>query len=248
VTVGERQRLEEHDDAVVCGESALWLRGCTRLGHPARHQLLVNRDRAPAVKGSLVRKTALLPAEDIDTVDRIPTLAVPRLCVDLSGRLARHTYTAVVDDLLGDGDRTLRDEVHQRAVALRRGRKCVDHLVTLTEPGAETSFRSWLERHASQLFCTAGLAPSGWNIELRDDAGVLIGLGDAVWLDCKVDVELDGLRFHARDGQRRRDRAKDRRLATLDWLVLRYTWLDIIETPDTVVAEIAAALARRRAR
>lgn len=103
-----------------------------------------------------------------------------------------------------------------------------------------------MERHTGGLITAARLPPAQWNVDLHDDTGELIGVGDAVWVEHRVVVELDGLRFHSAPGQRRRDNRKDRRLAVEGWLVLRYTWLDVMERPDEVIAEIRSALRQRR--
>ena len=238
-------RLEELDDAVLAGETALWLRGVRRLGQPAQHHLLIARKRKPVVSGSKVRATRSLPPCDVEVVDGVPTLCVPRLLVELCGRIADLDFVAVLDELLGAGEARLREDVYARAAELCNGRRAVARLLELTRPGAEAAFRSWLERHTAGLFSAHGVLAAEWNVELRDADGKLIGIGDAVWRDAKVVVELDGLRFHTPPQQRRRDNRKDRRLATDGWLVLRYTWLDVMERPEEVVAEVRAALTAR---
>lgn len=237
-------RLEELDDAVVSGRSALLLHGCTRMGRPDQHELLVHRQRVPPVNGTVIRRTGSLPAEDVTLVHGIPTLAVPRLCVELCGQLPEVELMAVVDDLLGGGRRDLRTEVHKRAEEMMHGKAGVRRLVSLTDSDGASNFRSWLERHAASLMVAAGIPPAIWNLEIFDGRE-LVGIGDAVWPDCRVIVELDGLRFHSSAEQRRRDNRKDRRLGSMGWLVLRYTWLDMVERPDEVTAEITAALRAR---
>lgn len=185
VTSGGRQRLQELDDAAVSGSSAVWLRGCRRLGQPREHELLVGRLRTPAVKGARVRRTRSLPPGDVDLVDHVPTLALPRLLVELSGQLEDLVFVAVLEDLLSRADE-----------------------------------------------------------QVRDEAGENIGEVDAVWVGQRVVIELDGLRFHSSPQQRRRDNRKDRRLAAAGWTVLRYTWLDVMERPEELVAEVQQALGR----
>ena len=240
-----RAKLDVLNDAVVTGRSAVWLRGCRRLGKPVQHELLVDRLRAPAVQGATIRRTRVLPPGDVERVDGVPTLAVPRLTVELCGVITDVDFVATLDDLLGRGAPELREEVHARAVQLRPGRKAVGRLVELTEPAAATAFRSWLERAAADLFTRSALPPAAWNVELLDAGGRLVGIGDAVWARERVVVELDGLRFHGSADQRRRDNRKDRRLGALGWIVLRYTWLDVTQCPDVVAAEVREVLARR---
>ena len=243
-TTRGRQRLVEFDDAAICGRSAVWLRRCRRLGRPQQHEILVERLRAPAIKGARVRRTRCLPASDVDVIDGIPTLALPRLLVELSCELNDVDFVAVVDDLLSRCELQMCEEVHRRAVELSQGRRGPRRLAELTAPGAAAHFRSWLERHTAALLTAAGMAPAQWNLELRDAAGKLIGEADAVWVEQRVVVELDGLRFHSSPEQRRRDNRKDRRLGANGWGVLRYTWLDVMERPNQLVAELRQALGR----
>ena len=239
------RRLAELDDAAVSGVSAVWLRGCRRLGQPEEHELLVGRQRPPKVKGANVRRTRTLGERDVEIIDGVPTLAIPRLLVELTGRIGDVDFVAVLDEVLARADEGVREETHALARAMCNGRRGVARLIELTAPDAAETFRSWLERHTHRLLAAAGLPLAQWNLELRDEAGKTVGIGDAVWVEQRVVVELDGLRFHSSPAQRRRDNRKDRRLQSLGWIVLRYTWLDVVERPDEMVAEVRAALASR---
>jgi very-short-patch-repair endonuclease len=53
-------------------------------------------------------------------------------------------------------------------------------------------------------------------------------------------VEVDGRRWHP---DPTRDQARDNALVVLGWRVLRYTWRDVMDEGDRVVAEIRAAVA-----
>lgn len=241
----KKQRLQEFDDAAVTGASALWLRGCKHLGKPSEHELLVARPYAPKIKGGTCRRTAKLPPADTERISGVLTLAVPRLLVDVAGQVSEFDLIAVVDDLLSPVDPRLRQETHQRAVELSRGRNAVRRLLELTAPDAAERFASWLERRGAELLHQALLPPPTWNAELRDEGGHLIGLGDAVWPAQRLVVEFDGLRFHSSDAERRRDRKKDRQLQMNGWLVLRYTWLDVVQRPAELVDEIRRSLEQR---
>lgn len=70
---------------------------------------------------------------------------------------------------------------------------------------------------------------------------------DAVWHDARVVVELDGRAFHGHDAAFEGDRTKGNRLALKGWTVLRFTYRRIKREPLAVVAELTAALTRRRA-
>lgn len=61
---------------------------------------------------------------------------------------------------------------------------------------------------------------------------------DRAWPEVKVAVELDGARHHTSPEDRRRDLARDRALAALGWVVLRFTYADVLRDPDGVRAKI----------
>lgn len=57
-------------------------------------------------------------------------------------------------------------------------------------------------------------------------------------------VELDGLRFHGLTDQRRHDRARGNQIVAAGYTLLRFAYLDLVEEPERVVAEIRTALNR----
>jgi very-short-patch-repair endonuclease len=53
-------------------------------------------------------------------------------------------------------------------------------------------------------------------------------------------IEVDGRKWHPDPA---RDQARDNALAALGWRVLRYTWREVLDEAETVLAEISAAVA-----
>ncbi|MGK2870303.1 MAG: DUF559 domain-containing protein [Mycobacterium sp.] len=68
---------------------------------------------------------------------------------------------------------------------------------------------------------------------------------DVLFADPKVAIEVDGLAFHTDHEVFQRDRLKQNELALLGYQVLRFTWLDLTEYPERVIAEIRFAISRR---
>ena len=60
----------------------------------------------------------------------------------------------------------------------------------------------------------------------------------------KVAIEADGWAFHSSQEDFQKDRERQNKLALLGWQVLRFTWLDLTEYPQRVLAEIRFATAR----
>jgi very-short-patch-repair endonuclease len=110
------------------------------------------------------------------------------------------------------------------------------------EPGHEPSLtRSEAERRLRALIRSARLPPPRTNVRLgRYEV-------DFVWPDERVVVEVDGFAFHSTRTAFERDRARDRALQAAGYVVLRFTWRQLIDEPEAVVAELAGALVRRRA-
>lgn len=61
---------------------------------------------------------------------------------------------------------------------------------------------------------------------------------DRAWPEVKIAVELDGKAHHTSPEDRRRDLARDRALAALGWVVLRFTYADVLRDPDGVRAKV----------
>jgi very-short-patch-repair endonuclease len=68
---------------------------------------------------------------------------------------------------------------------------------------------------------------------------------DALWRKAKLVVEIDGYTVHSTRRSFERDRRKDRDLQALGYTVLRFTWRELTDEPEAIVAAISRALALR---
>jgi hypothetical protein len=99
--------------------------------------------------------------------------------------------------------------------------------------------RSWLEAAFIPLCESAGIALPEINARV---AGWTV---DAVWREERVVVELDGYDNHSSRAQIKRDRRKELELRAVGFLVIRYTWEQIVHQPEVVAADLLAALTNR---
>lgn len=132
-------------------------------------------------------------------------------------------------------------EFSQRVEA-RRGKRGFGRLVALRDlvAGGE---RAESERRLTALLRGAGI--TGWraNVPISDGEG-LIGVGDVAFDRERLVIEVDGWAYHSSPDRFQRDRQRQNRLVRAGWRVLRFTWRDLTQRPDHVIAETRAMLSR----
>jgi very-short-patch-repair endonuclease len=80
---------------------------------------------------------------------------------------------------------------------------------------------------------------------VRHDAH-LVAVVDLAYPRLMLAIELDGT-VHLQRDVWERDRPRQNQLELLGWTVLRFSWRTLVEHPEVIVREIAAALRRARA-
>lgn len=108
--------------------------------------------------------------------------------------------------------------------------------------GARLALRQADARSQSPIETVARLALM--QAGLRVEPGVRIaGVG---WVDLVVEgrvvVELDGFAYHSGRAEYREDRRRDRELVRQGYLVLRFTYEDVMRSPSMVVRAVQAVL------
>lgn len=99
--------------------------------------------------------------------------------------------------------------------------------------------RSEAERLVIQLLREAGI--KGWQANFAAGPYVI----DVAFPRQRVAVEIDGWAFHSDGAAFQNDRKRQNWLALHGWQVLRFTWLDLTQHPQRVLAEIRAAISVR---
>lgn len=82
--------------------------------------------------------------------------------------------------------------------------------------------------------------------DLAVEAGVVIsGVGEVdLVVEGRVVVECDGFAYHSGRREYREDRRRDRALAAMGYVTLRFTWEDVMSGPQVVIDAVLAVLAR----
>lgn len=117
----------------------------------------------------------------------------------------------------------------------RRGAGAAGELLEAAAGGA----RSEAERLTVQLLRSAGI--TGWHSNFPVGRYIV----DFAFPKQRVAIEIDGWAFHSDHTAFQNDRVRQNRLALQGWQVLRFTWLDLTQHPQRVLAEIQAAISAR---
>lgn len=100
-----------------------------------------------------------------------------------------------------------------------------------------------LESLLLALIAAAGLAPPVAQHRIRiGDAEYRI---DFAYPTHQIAIEGDGFEFHSERERFESDRVRQNHLVLAGWLVLRFTWRQIVRRPEEVAAQIETALAAR---
>ncbi|WP_342199569.1 type IV toxin-antitoxin system AbiEi family antitoxin domain-containing protein [Micromonospora cremea] len=186
-----------------------------------------------------------IPPEHLVQVDGISATAPLRTLADLTLRADRFSAVSVLDSAL---NRRLvaADDLLSIPRLIRGRRGAVAARGYFGE--ADGRAQSPLETRA-RLRCVDGRVPSDTlQLEVRDDDGYLLGIGDLGWRAPRVIAEADGRDAHDTPQAAFADRRRQNRLVNAGWSILRFTWSDTLQ-PDYIpwtVRQALAAAARSR--
>lgn len=207
--------------------AAFWL-DLTRFP-PAIVEVTVPRDsNGRKHAGSRVRRRDLAAA---DVVERrgLRVTAFPLTVVEAS---VRERGGAKLMDSALQRDVTLRE---MWAAHLRNKGRYGSPASRLLLQAASDGARSSAERLLVTLLRDAGI--TGWQTNYPV-GGYKV---DVSFPGAKVAIEVDGFAFHSGPVEFQIDRERQNNIALLGWQVLRFTWLDLTEYPQRVLAVIRSA-------
>jgi len=188
-------------------------------------------------------ESSLLGDRDTTEIDGIPTTDITRTIIDLAGVCDDAVFTGALDDAVRRsltsitgvqwrleqlGDRR-KGNARVRKLLARRTRE-----VTMPE--------SILESRFDVLVVASGLPEPIRQYEIRDARGSVVARVDFAYPDACLAIEVDGMRFHSPPSDWHADLARQNRIASLGWLVLRFTAADLELRPREVVSAIRRAL------
>jgi hypothetical protein len=185
------------------------------------------------VDGATIRRTRL-DARDTTTYRGIPITTVPRTLTDLAAHLPLDALARALHEATVKFKTT---PAHVDAVLHRRPR-CpgAAKLRTILHGDAPITL-SALEKRFLELLEGQGLPLPNTN---RRTGSHYV---DCRWPTHRLTVELDSYRFHSSRHAWEQDRRRDREARARGDELRRYTWGDVFEEPDLMLAELHTLLA-----
>jgi very-short-patch-repair endonuclease len=223
----------------VSHRSAAWLYGMHVKWNPRVDVTLPGRRRAPQGMNTFIDHLPVPAA----TFDRIrvprPEIVLLQLCALLDADRAGTVMDKAVHDGVVRLDRLVRT-LDCYSSSGRRGIKAFRRLIEercglgATDSWAEDYFTRLVRKHKIELL---------HHHVARD--GEFVAELDFVHLPTKLNIEIDGSLVHNNPIQNERDKTRDIELSLRGWTVLRFTYRDLIERPDWVIASIRRAIEAR---
>jgi very-short-patch-repair endonuclease len=202
----------------------------------------VSRPHARRVKGIILHRLAAGDRPETAVIERIPVTEIRRTIVDLAAVLPPSRLALALDSALRRGLITLprlMQMIESQAgrtglASLRRIIKQRDERDTRAESRLESDVLALLRARRFPLPLT----------QYRVEAdGEVVARLDFAYPEFRLGIEADGYRWHAGRERWAQDMRRENRLKLLGWTLLRFSWEDVHERPETVAEQVQMALA-----
>ena len=231
----------------VCGPTAAALHKFDGFTLEKPFHLLVERRRHVRRVRHIIHTTLTIDNIDRESAQGFPATSPARTLIDIAAVSDTKRLTAALDGALRDCLVT-ETFLHQRINELRTtGRHGIPRLLSVIE-GREISrgAHSWLEREYLQLMSQASVPLPTPQVVLGRRGTKLIRV-DFHFAGTKLIVEVLGYRSHRTTAQMRDDAERMNRLILDGFLPLQFTYQQVVQHPELVVATTLEALARAAA-
>ena len=209
--------------------AAEWWKLCDERRGPIH---ITSRHKTRSRPGIRVHRSRTLEAT---RYKRLPVTTVPRTLVDVAASVPFSDLRF----MLANADHHRFLSVPAVEAQMRRGRRgsaALNRALEIHRPELGHT-RSPLERRFVLLLERFHIPMPEFNVHV---CGHLV---DCHWHDRLVIVELDGAQTHGTVAAVRRDRQRDLDLRRAGYTVRRYSWSQVVDSPDEVAADLRRALA-----
>jgi very-short-patch-repair endonuclease len=218
--------------AAASGLTAAWWHGLTKFAPDVVEVTAPRNSHGRSRQGCLLRRRDLGPSDVV---------------VHCGIRVTALALTVIEAAVKERGGAKLMDSALQRRLGLRelwrahlrnKGRYGSPQARRLLQAASDGA-RSEAERLLVKLLREAGI--TRWRMNYPIGPYKV----DVAFPASKIVIEVDGWAFHSDQEVFQNDRKRQNYLALMGWQVLRFTWLDLVEYPERVIAEVRAAISAR---
>jgi hypothetical protein len=235
--------LHAGDRSALSHLTALYVWGAQPWSEPL-HLTIDQASKRAGAQGLVVHRRNGFRIEEHSTMVRaLRVIPMPRALVDAWPLLPAPRRRPLLLDLVRDASVSTED---LRAALAERpnvgGHRALAQAIDLAEDGCQSELEAM---GVLSVFRHRSLPPSVGQFAVTvGRRGLHL---DRAWPEVKLAVELDGARFHTDPDARQRDLARDAALASRGWVVLRFTYADVLRDPDGVRARVLAVYRIRSA-
>jgi hypothetical protein len=228
--------------------TAAWLLELKDFGPPRTIEVLARCGTGPGRTGlATVHRTTSLPADDITTVRDIPVTSVARTLLGLCSLVPDQMTVDRLVDVVEDAQRRRLAStrwlwwfLEERRCRGRNGVSVMEQVLIERDRVGPTE--SWLERELLRVVDVAGLPRPELQAVMRRK-GAFVSRVDFRYPRERVIVEVEG-KGHRTRTQHSRDAEQRNVLQTMGWIVLTFTYDQLVREPEHVARMIARALTR----
>jgi hypothetical protein len=224
-TLAALQRISPAE-AIYAGSTTAWALGIHVDPFDPIEVVVPSRSGVRSRPGLIVRRSDV-GAHDVVTVRGIRVTSALRALCDLCPRLKGVEALALIDA-------ALRLKLTDRMALVQAQSVCVRLLGPLAEPA-----ESPMETRLRWMLVKAGLPRPEVQRPLYDSQGRFVGRADLYYDRASLVVEFDGGNHRDRLTE---DNRRQNMLINAGYTVLRFTASDIFNRPNTVVAQVSAAV------
>ena len=225
--------------AVVSHRSAAQIWGMP-VSAPPRPEVSVPNWLHPRPGPQVNMRAITVPLLDVQNFHGLPVTSRQRTVLDCLLTLPPNQGRTMLDRVLQHGWVQVPGIV--RAVHEARGRHGVARARAVLA-GADPGTASEAERVALALLTSGGV--TGWvgNYKLLI-GGQVVAILDLAFPDLRLAIEIDGWAWHSDPERFQEDRRRQNVLVAAGWTMLRFTWADLVERPEQVLATVVRTLAQ----
>lgn len=207
-------------------------------------ELVVPRLDKGRPHGAIVHRSTDLVPSHVTIRQGLPVTNPLRTLVDLGAVTPQPVLDRAVDDALAKRLVSFEGLLVMLESVARRGRRGVGKLRASLAERTDAP-ESVLEAEMERLLARSDLPDSERQYEVRVD-GRFVARVDFAYSKVRVAIECDGSSTRASREALQYDDTRQNGLVGAGWILLRFTWHDVVGRPEYVISTIAAALARRR--